>query len=182
MKIVLLIVSVLLISIALVYLIGFLMPVKHQLSVSRQFAVDKKTIWQILVDFGHHANWRRDIVSAEKVSANDVANEIWQESDNHGNVIRYENRDIIKEQSLKRVIVSKHLAFGGSWTFNLASDDSQPQAQATLTITENGEVYNPMFRFLGKTVFGFDTSMRRFLEDLDIELQRRNKPLHSVAN
>jgi len=182
MKIAIVIMGVLVVSVAVVYMIGLLMPVKHHASVSRQFPVEKNILWQILTDYRRHANWRRDIVACDKVSEADTINEVWQESDSHGNVIRYESRDVVKEQTLKRVIISKHLAFGGSWTFDLAQHQTYPQALSTLTITENGEVYNPMFRFIGKYVFGFDTSMRRFLEDLDIELQRRNKLTHSAVN
>lgn len=173
MKIFIIVMSVLILSIAIIYVVGALMPVKHQVSVSRLFAVDKKTLWQLLSDFGTQKDWRRDIVASNKVSESGAINEIWQETDRHGNAIRYENRDIIDEQTLKRVIVSENLAFGGYWMFELETANSQQQAMSKLTITEYGEVYHPLFRFIGKYVFGFDGTMKRYLQDLDAELQRR---------
>ncbi len=35
-----------------------------------------------------------------------------------------------------------------------------------LTITENGEVYNPIFRFMSRFVFGHTATMDQFLSDL----------------
>ena len=60
------------------------------------------------------------------------------------------------------------LAFGGSWTFDLA-----PAGSGTvLTITEAGEVYNPMFRFFGLFSSKY-ASMDAYLAALHERLARR---------
>lgn len=65
-------------------------------------------------------------------------------------------------------IADSDLPFGGSWTFEL-----EPEGAATrLTITENGEVYNPFFRFMARFVFGHEGTARAYLEDLRRRLQR----------
>ncbi len=52
--------------------------------------------------------------------------------------------------------------FGGSWTWEVvpAGDGG------TVTITERGEVYNPVFRFLSRYVFGHHGTQEAYLRDL----------------
>jgi hypothetical protein len=52
--------------------------------------------------------------------------------------------------------------FGGSWTCELVADG----AGTTLTITERGEVYNPLFRFLSRFAFGHTATIDAFLKQL----------------
>ncbi len=66
----------------------------------------------------------------------------------------------------KRVIEEPGAAFGGTWTLVL-----EPIANETrLTITENGRVYNPLFRFLSKYAFGHHATIRQFMKDLESRL------------
>lgn len=50
--------------------------------------------------------------------------------------------------------------FGGTWTFEIEplGDD-----RSRLTITERGEIYNPIFRALARFVFGYTSTMASFL-------------------
>ncbi len=53
-------------------------------------------------------------------------------------------------------------AFGGTWTFEFV-----PEGDGTrLTITERGEVYNPVFRFMSRFVFGHTATMDAFIDSL----------------
>lgn len=54
-------------------------------------------------------------------------------------------------------------SFGGTWTYELAAD-------GTLTITERGEVYNPLFRFLSKYAFGHTAGLEAYLQQLSARL------------
>ena len=52
----------------------------------------------------------------------------------------------VVEQDAPRLLVNKIVgekAFGGTWTFEIAPEGHDA---STLTITERGEVYNPLFR------------------------------------
>lgn len=53
-------------------------------------------------------------------------------------------------------------AFGGTWTYVLVPDAGGTR----LTITEDGEVYNPLFRFLSRFVFSQTETMEQYLADL----------------
>jgi hypothetical protein len=54
------------------------------------------------------------------------------------------------------------LPFGGTWTYEI----EPAGAGSTLTITERGEIYNPIFRFMARFVFGHTATMEKYLEAL----------------
>ncbi len=66
-------------------------------------------------------------------------------------------------------VIDPHHNFGGTWTWEIqpASDGS------LLRITEDGEVYNPIFRFVSRFVIGhtktMETALRSFGENVQIE-------------
>lgn len=57
--------------------------------------------------------------------------------------------------------------FGGTWTFALVPDGTG----TLLTITEDGEVYNPIFRFLSRFAFSQTASMEEYAEALSQRLR-----------
>ena len=57
-------------------------------------------------------------------------------------------------------IEDTNLPFGGSWTYELAPVGD---SETTLRITEDGEVYNPIFRFVSRFVMGHDATIRQYL-------------------
>jgi hypothetical protein len=59
-------------------------------------------------------------------------------------------------------IADKNLPFGGTWTQVL----TETEGSTTLAITEDGEVYNPIFRFMARFVFGYAATLEKYLRDL----------------
>ncbi len=52
--------------------------------------------------------------------------------------------------------------YGGAWAWAL-----DPQGAATkVTISEHGEVYNPIFRFIAKFIMGHNGTIDTYLRDL----------------
>ena len=64
-------------------------------------------------------------------------------------------------------IDSKSLPFGGTWTYEV-----QPEAdgRSRLQITEDGEIYNPVFRFVSRFVIGQTRTINSYLEALRRQL------------
>jgi len=60
-------------------------------------------------------------------------------------------------------IVGKNLPFGGTWTYRIAP---APDG-SDLTIVEDGEVYNPVFRFMSRFVIGHYATIDAFLKALE---------------
>lgn len=55
------------------------------------------------------------------------------------------------------------LPFGGTWTYRI---EPAGAGASDLTITENGEVYNVIFRFMSRFVLGHYGTMDAFIRDL----------------
>ena len=60
-------------------------------------------------------------------------------------------------------IADTGLPFGGQWTYELVPDGEGTR----LTITEDGEVYNPLFRFVSRFVMGHTATIERYLDDVE---------------
>ena len=63
---------------------------------------------------------------------------------------------------LETRITDKNLPYGGSWTYEIApaTDGSE------LRITEHGEVYNPIFRFVSRFIVGHTATIDKTLRAL----------------
>jgi hypothetical protein len=76
--------------------------------------------------------------------------------------ILYEVDSAVPDRLLVTRIADRSLPFGGKWTYELIpSGDS-----TTLRITEDGEVYNPLFRFVSRFVMGHHATIDQYLGDL----------------
>lgn len=73
--------------------------------------------------------------------------------------------DVPNEKLVTR-IVPKDLGYSGSWTYVITPVDGGTMLQ----ITENGEVPNPVFRFLSRYVFGHTATMDQYLASLEKQL------------
>jgi hypothetical protein len=92
--------------------------------------------------------------------------------------VNYEVLEAVPDRRLVTRIADKNLPYGGTWTYEIEADGTGPGAAgSTLHVTEHGEVYNPIFRFVSRFVMGhtatIDSSLRalgkKFGEDVRIE-------------
>jgi len=86
----------------------------------------------------------------------------WRETDSSGDAITYERVETIAGARIVNRIADPKLPFGGSWTYQI-----EPIGSGTeLTITENGEVYNPLFRFVSRFIMGHTATIEKYQRDL----------------
>jgi hypothetical protein len=69
-------------------------------------------------------------------------------------------------------IADPDLPFGGTWTYDITPDADGSR----LKITEHGEVYNPIFRFMARCVFGHERTMKAYLSALEKKLASESAP------
>lgn len=78
---------------------------------------------------------------------------------------------VIVEQAPPRRLVTRvadpELPYGGTWTFELEPDGSGTR----LTITERGQIHNPIFRVIARFVFGYAATMETYLDALEPRLR-----------
>ncbi len=161
MKWVLMIVGVLVGLIVIMLVIGKLLPVAHTVARRAEFRAAPEKIWQLLTQFSDYPKWRQELKQVEAISE-----KAWKETDRHGQVITFELQEARPFEKMVTVIADKNLPFGGSWTFELKAS----AATTTLIITENGEVYNPFFRFMSKYIFGHAATLEKYLQNLKAAL------------
>jgi hypothetical protein len=85
----------------------------------------------------------------------------WRETDASGDAITYQRVETLPPTRIVNRIADPKLPFGGSWTYEIVPNGSGTE----LTITENGEVYNPLFRFVSRFIMGHAT-IEKYQRDL----------------
>ncbi len=138
------------------FIVGSTLPENHTATATQKFSSSREEVWKVVTDFNAWPSWRTDL--KEMRDSNNSFSEVAED----GEVIEYRIEDFTPPERLVTRIVTPDLAFGGSWTYEL----TPMEGGCSLTITENGEVYNPMFRFLSKYAFGHTTTMDQYLNDL----------------
>jgi hypothetical protein len=150
---------------AMVAIIGALLPKGHVATRAARFAQTPAVIWQAVTDFEKFPGWRDGVTSVERLPDRD-GHAVWLESGAHDS-IPYELVESVAPSgnSSGRVvtrIADPKLPFGGTWTLELIPMDGG----TLLRITEQGEVYNPLFRFMSRLIFGYTKTMETYLSAL----------------
>ncbi len=156
----LIILGVVLGLIALVALIGALLPRGHVASGRAKYRQPPRRLWEAISDFAAWPAWRKDIKAVERGEDLD-GRPVWVEVSSRG---RMPLAVEVMEAPSRMVtrIADKKLPFGGTWTFEIVESDGG----ATLTITEDGEIYNPVFRFMARFIFGYRGTLEGYLAAL----------------
>ena len=151
----------------LVVIIGALLPKQHTASRSITVNASPETVWKLI---SGPPTWRPDVKSYEELPVQN-GHRMWRETDKHGQTITYEQIEASEPKRMVMKIADPKLPFGGTWTF-----DIEPNTQGcSLTITENGEVYNPIFRFVSRFVMGHTATIDAYLTALKANLSTARK-------
>ena len=151
------------IVIAAVLLIGILLPDSHEATGNALIGTAPEHVFDVLVDVDRYPEWRTGVTSIEVLGREPLR---WRERSG-GDTITFEVFDRSPPERLRVRIADPDLPFGGTWTYALARDDGGTR----VTITEHGEVYNPVFRFVSRFVIGHDATIQTFLTDLRRRLE-----------
>lgn len=152
------------VAVLVVLIGGSMLPVKHSASLSRVVPGTPEKVWAVLVDVERYQAWRTELISVAKTSDQPLA---WIEKSKFGEMpLRAEVFE--PPHRLVARIDGKDLLIGGSWTYLL-----EPAGEGTkVTITEDGEVYPPAFRFLSKFVFGHTKTIESYLVSLSARMAK----------
>jgi len=145
--------------VVIVVVIGWMLPVRHSATVARTYKASAPALFGLLTDVPSFPTWRREITKID-VLPDENGHRRWKETTKNGPPITFMVERSVPNQLLVGRIADPTLPFGGTWTYELtpAGDGS-----TTLRITEDGEVYNPIFRFVSRFVMGHDATMKQYL-------------------
>ena len=144
----------------LITAIGWLLPKQHTLTREARFRQPPEVIWKTITDIDAMPSWREGLKSVKRRPDHNGLPS-WSETLDSG-TIPFETEISQAPTKLIVRIADPKLPFGGTWRYEITS---APDG-STLRITENGEVYNPVFRFLSRFVFGHATTMEAYLRSL----------------
>ncbi len=158
MKILVLVVAGVVLLVLAVVVIGWLLPKGHVVSRSASYQTKPDRLFSLITG---PQDWRPDVLRCETVpDAN--GRELVRETTLDGESIAYELLDRVPPKSIKRRIATDNLPYSGTWTFSL-----QPNGDVTIVrLTENGEVHNPVFRFISHFILGHTRTMDAYLRAL----------------
>jgi hypothetical protein len=141
MRYVLIAIGVLVMLLLCVVLVGWSLPKHHRVTVKRAYAARPSALYALISDVRAYSSWRGDVTTVEMLS-DEGGRPRWRETTRSGGPITY----------------------GGAWTYELTPTGSEG---AELAITEDGDVYNPIFRFVSRFVMGHTATIERYLDDLE---------------
>jgi hypothetical protein len=155
--------------VAVIAIIGAMLPKGHVATRSAKFHQPPDAVWQAITTFQDYPKWRPGLQSVEQLSTS-AGHAVWLERTGTG-----WNAEEIPYQVMESVapaggapgrmvarIANPKLPFGGSWTYEVAAADGG----TVLRITERGEVYNPIFRFVSRVFMSNTKTIEIYLNAL----------------
>ena len=144
--------------VALILVIGAAVPKTHSASRSAVLPRPPAEIWQALTDWQQVPSWRSEVKSVRALDGR----EGWVETSKFGDMpLAIDSADEPRRLVLR--IADDELPFGGTWTYVLEPLDGD---RTRLTITEDGVIKTPMFRFMARFVFGYHKTLEGYLQSL----------------
>jgi uncharacterized protein YndB with AHSA1/START domain len=142
-------------------LVGSRLPRSHRATRERTLGASPEAIWIAITDVEAFPSWRNDIKKAQRLPDRD-GRPVWVEEGRSGRMTFAIERMEAPCLLVGR-IADRDLPFGGTWTYELT-----PVAGGTrLRITEDGEIYNPLFRFMARFVFGYEGTIASYMAALE---------------
>jgi len=144
---------------------GLMLPRDHVATRRATVPTAPDAVFAAIVDVGSYAAWRTSLSAVE----------VLPPVDGRARWVEVSGRDRIAMEQVERLpprrlvtrIADPDLPFGGTWTFELAPADGG----TSVTITERGEIRNPIFRVAARFVFGYGATMETFLDELSARLR-----------
>ena len=138
--------------------IGWLLPREHVATRVGRYRQKPEVIWKAITDIEAMPSWREGLKSVKRLPDRNGL-PAWVEETSAGNIALETTESEAPRRMVSRIADPK-LPFGGTWTYEIAASTEG----ATLRITENGFVTNPLFRFLSRFVFGHTATIETYLK------------------
>lgn len=140
-----------------VALIGSRLPKTHVASRSILLRRSPSDVYAVVRDFESAPKWRSDLKQIE-VEAPNGGPVRFREIAKHGTV----NYELVEDVPAERMVTrirDTDLGYGGQWTYTFVQENGGTR----VTIREDGEVSNVIFRFMSRYVFGQTATIDSYL-------------------
>jgi polyketide cyclase/dehydrase/lipid transport protein len=143
----------------LMALAGMMLPQDHSATRRATFRKPASEVWAVITDIDKFPTWRSGLKAVERLPDRG-GRPVWKEIGGHGPMTLEQVESRPPSKFVGRIVGES--AFGGTWTYELTEADGA----TTLAITEDGEIYNLVFRFMARFIFGYSSTMEKYLRDL----------------
>lgn len=148
--------------VGVVALVGFALPRDHVASRTVVLNRPAADVWQAITAVDRFPEWRPSVSRVDVLGPHPLR---WRETSG-GDTLTLEIVESKPPRRLVSEIADRDLPFGGRWIYEL-----EPAGAGTeLTITEEGQVYNPIFRFVSRFITGHTATIETYLADLQKKL------------
>ena len=154
------IVAAIVLAVLLIALIGSRLPRQHSATRSVVLHKSPESVYAVTRDFASMPKWRADVREV-KVTTEPNGRVHFREEGKHGSV-NYELTEDFPGRRMVTTITDTDLGYSGKWTYVFVAEG----AGTRLTITEDGEVSNVIFRFLSRYAFGHTATIDSYLTSL----------------
>ncbi len=129
--------------VAIVWIVGVTLAQSHTATKTVRLKQKPEAVWAAITDYANQPQWRSELKKIERMP-DTQGHEVWKEYNSAGEM----PLETIEAVAPKRLVrkIGAGLPFGGTWTYEITPD----AGGSRLKITEDGEVYNPIFRVVGK--------------------------------
>lgn len=174
MKWVLIVVGGLVGLVALMALIGVFLPREHRATSTITLRQPRDSVWKVVRDLGGVTAWWPEMKESARLPDRN-GKEAWRQK-----VSGFDAALIVLEATAPSRLVTQidsgpGAAFGGTWTYELASVDGGTR----VSVTEAGWISNPIFRFMSGFIFGYYGSLDGYLTNLGKRFGETVTPAHS---
>ncbi|HEY1586619.1 MAG TPA: SRPBCC family protein [Polyangia bacterium] len=147
--------------IAVVVIVGALLPRDHVATMTARIPAPPEAVWAAITDPSQFPQWRRDVQRVELLppSPNGPS---WREFSRNGAITMVVDVSEPPRHLVGR-IADEHLPFGGYWDYRIEPDGAEA---SKVTVAEHGSVYNPVFRFVSRFIMGHTATIDAYLRAL----------------
>jgi len=137
-------------------LIGSMLPKAHVASRSILLHRTPQEVYAVVRDFSSAPSWRADVKRIEVETPS-----YFREEGKHGTV-NYELVEDVPAQRMVTRIRDTDLGYSGQWTYSFTPENGGTR----VTIREDGDVSNVLFRFMSRYIFGQTSTIDSYLTSL----------------
>jgi hypothetical protein len=164
-RIALIAVGVLLAAVLIILAIGWRLPVAHVATSSVQLNASPESVFALISTPESYTSWRTDVKKVDVTAENGVTR--FREEGGNGPIL-FEITEKTPPRRFVTKIADRSLPFSGRWVYEVTPSGRG----AELRITEEGEVYNPIFRFVSRYVMGHTATIESYLAAVQKRLNR----------
>jgi hypothetical protein len=144
----------------IIAMIGSRLPKSHSASRSVFLHQSPQQVYAVVRDFTSAPAWRSDV---KRIDVQERPGEKVQfREEGKNGTVNFELTEDVPEQRMVTRIMDTDLGYSGKWTYMFTSENGGTR----VTITEDGEVSNVLFRFMSRYVFGHTATLDGYLTSL----------------